>query len=72
MIEDAVRYANDCTLRGQPIGRFQMIQSDIAEMATAIEAGLARPWGQELARPSAGFPDMLICDDWTNRGGVRS
>jgi alkylation response protein AidB-like acyl-CoA dehydrogenase len=39
--EDAVRYAKERTLRGQPIGRFQMIQSDIAEMATAIEASRA-------------------------------
>jgi alkylation response protein AidB-like acyl-CoA dehydrogenase len=39
--EDSVRYANERTLRGQPIGRFQMIQSDIAEMATAIEASRA-------------------------------
>jgi alkylation response protein AidB-like acyl-CoA dehydrogenase len=39
--EDAVRYANERTLRGQPIGRLQMIQSDIAEMATAIEASRA-------------------------------
>ena len=39
--EDAVRYANERTLRGQPIGRFQMIQSDIAEMAVAIEASRA-------------------------------
>ena len=39
--EDAVRYANERTLRGQPIGRFQMIQSDIAEMAIAIEASRA-------------------------------
>jgi isovaleryl-CoA dehydrogenase len=39
--EDAVRYANERTLHGQPIGRFQMIQSDIAEMATAIEASRA-------------------------------
>ncbi len=39
--EDAVRYANERTLRGQPIGRFQMIQSEIAEMATAIEASHA-------------------------------
>src|SRR6266702_4337261 len=31
--EDAVRYAKERTLRGEPIGRFQMIQSDIAEMA---------------------------------------
>ncbi|MDB5596842.1 MAG: acyl-CoA dehydrogenase [Hyphomicrobiales bacterium] len=39
--EDAVRYANERTVRGEPIGRFQMIQSDIAEMATAIEASRA-------------------------------
>lgn len=39
--EDAVRYANERTLRGQPLGRFQMIQSDIAEMAAAIEASRA-------------------------------
>jgi isovaleryl-CoA dehydrogenase len=39
--EDAVRYANERMLRGQPIGRFQMIQSDIAEMAVAIEASRA-------------------------------
>lgn len=39
--EEAVRYANDRMVRGQPIGRFQMIQSDIAEMAVAIEASRA-------------------------------
>ena len=39
--DDAVRYANERMLRGQPIGRFQMIQSDIAEMAVAIEASRA-------------------------------
>jgi alkylation response protein AidB-like acyl-CoA dehydrogenase len=39
--EEAVRYANERKLRGQPIGRFQMIQSDIAEMAVAIEASRA-------------------------------
>ena len=39
--EDAVRYANERELRGKPIGRFQMIQSDIAEMAVAIEASRA-------------------------------
>jgi alkylation response protein AidB-like acyl-CoA dehydrogenase len=39
--EEAVRYANERTLRGQPIGRFQMIQSEIAEMAVAIEASRA-------------------------------
>jgi alkylation response protein AidB-like acyl-CoA dehydrogenase len=39
--EDSVRYANERMLRGQPIGRFQMIQSEIAEMAVAIEASRA-------------------------------
>jgi alkylation response protein AidB-like acyl-CoA dehydrogenase len=39
--EDAVRYANERMMRGQPIGRFQMIQSDIADMAVAIEASRA-------------------------------
>ena len=36
--EEAVRYANERTVRGEPIGKFQMIQDFIAEMATAIEA----------------------------------
>lgn len=36
--EDAVRYANQRMVRGQPIGKFQMIQADIADMATNIEA----------------------------------
>jgi alkylation response protein AidB-like acyl-CoA dehydrogenase len=36
--EEAVRYANERTVRQQPIGKFQMIQDFIAEMATAIEA----------------------------------
>lgn len=39
--EEAVRYANERIIRGSPIGKFQMIQSDIAEMATAIEASRA-------------------------------
>lgn len=39
--EEAVRYSNQRVLRGQPIGRFQMIQSDLAEMACAIEASRA-------------------------------
>ena len=39
--EDAVNYANERELRGKPIGSFQMIQSDIAEMAVAIEASRA-------------------------------
>ena len=40
-LEEAVRYANERTVRGQPIGKFQMIQDFIAEMATAIEASRA-------------------------------
>ena len=40
-LDEAVRYANERTVRGQPIGRFQMIQSEIAEMATALEASRA-------------------------------
>lgn len=40
-LDDAVRYADERTIRGQPIGKFQMIQSDIAEMAVAIEASRA-------------------------------
>jgi alkylation response protein AidB-like acyl-CoA dehydrogenase len=39
--EEAVRYSNERVLRGQPIGKFQMIQSEIAEMAVAIEASRA-------------------------------
>jgi alkylation response protein AidB-like acyl-CoA dehydrogenase len=46
--EDAVQYANERVLRGQPIGRFQMIQSEIAEMAVAIEA--SRSLVYEVAR----------------------
>lgn len=39
--DEAVRYANERIIRGSPIGKFQMIQSDIAEMAAAIEASRA-------------------------------
>lgn len=39
--EEAVRYANERQIRGEPIGRFQMIQSDIADMAASIEASRA-------------------------------
>jgi alkylation response protein AidB-like acyl-CoA dehydrogenase len=39
--EDAVRYANERFVRGSPLGKYQMIQSDIAEMAVAIEASRA-------------------------------
>ena len=36
--EDAVGYARQRLVRGRPIGELQMVQSEIAEMATAIEA----------------------------------
>lgn len=39
--DEAVQYANERMIRGQPIGKFQMVQSDIAEMAVAIEASRA-------------------------------
>jgi isovaleryl-CoA dehydrogenase len=54
-LDDAVSYANDRIVRGSPIGRFQMIQSDIADMATAIEASRALIY--ETARHmDAGLP----------------
>jgi alkylation response protein AidB-like acyl-CoA dehydrogenase len=53
--DDAVRYANERVVRGKPIGHFQMIQSDIADMATAIEASRALIY--ETARHlDAGLP----------------
>ena len=39
--DEAVRYANEREIGGRVIGKFQMIQSDIAEMAAAIEASRA-------------------------------
>ncbi|PWL16479.1 acyl-CoA dehydrogenase [Falsochrobactrum shanghaiense] len=39
--DDAVKYANERIVRGSPIGRFQMIQSQIADMAVQIEASRA-------------------------------
>lgn len=36
--DEAVKYANDRIIKGSPIGKFQMIQSDIADMAAQIEA----------------------------------
>ncbi len=39
--EDALKYAQARTVRGTPLGQYQMIQSDIAEMAVAIEASRA-------------------------------
>jgi isovaleryl-CoA dehydrogenase len=54
-LDDAVRYANERVVRGNPIGRFQMIQADIAEMTTAIEASRALIY--ETARHmDAGLP----------------
>lgn len=54
-LDDAVDYARERVVRGSPIGRFQMIQSDIAEMATAIEATRALIY--ETARlMDAGLP----------------
>ncbi len=57
--EDAVRYANERELRGKPIGRFQMIQADIAEMATAIEATRALIY-EAAKRADAGLPTNRI------------
>jgi isovaleryl-CoA dehydrogenase len=57
--EDAVRYANERVVRGGPIGRFQMIQAQIAEMAIAIEAsrGLVYKTAQLM---DAGLPTNRI------------
>lgn len=57
--EEAVRYANERTVRGQPIGRFQMIQSDIAEMAVAIEASRALVYKVAMAM-DAGEPSNRL------------
>ncbi|WP_417725110.1 acyl-CoA dehydrogenase family protein [Salipiger sp.] len=40
-LEEALVYANDRVIRGNPIGKFQMIQSDIADMVAAIAASRA-------------------------------
>lgn len=39
--EDAIRYANERIIKGSPIGKYQMVQSQIADMAVAIEASRA-------------------------------
>jgi len=57
--EDAVRYCNERKLRGQPIGRFQMVQSDIADMATAIEASRALVY-KAAAAMDAGLPSNRL------------
>jgi len=55
-LAEATRYANERTVKGQPIGKFQMIQDSIAEMATAIEAsrGLVyrTAWSMDNGQPS--------------------
>lgn len=53
--EDAVRYASERTVKGEPIGKFQMIQSDIAEMAAAIEASRLLVY-DAARRMDAGLP----------------
>ena len=53
--EDAVRYANDRTVKGVPIGKFQMIQSDIADMAASIEASRLLVY-DAARRMDAGLP----------------
>lgn len=37
-LDEALRYLNERELRGRPIGTFQMIQADLAEMVANIEA----------------------------------
>jgi alkylation response protein AidB-like acyl-CoA dehydrogenase len=39
--EDAIKYANERMVRGSVLGQYQMVQSEIAEMAVAIEASRA-------------------------------
>ena len=59
-LDDAVRYANERVVRGGPIGRFQMIQSDIAEMVTSIEATRALIY-ETARRMDAGLPANRLC-----------
>ncbi|NLT14923.1 MAG: acyl-CoA dehydrogenase [Clostridiales bacterium] len=55
-LEGAVQYANERTQFGQPIGKFQMIQSQIAEMKLEDEAALnlvyKAAWLKENKLPS--------------------
>lgn len=37
-LDDALRYLNERHVRGRPIGQFQMIQADLADMVANIEA----------------------------------
>jgi alkylation response protein AidB-like acyl-CoA dehydrogenase len=59
VFEDAVRYANERIVRGNPIGKFQMIQSQIAEMAVQIEASRALVY-QAAQFTDAGLPSNRI------------
>jgi len=53
--DDAVRYANERMVKGSPIGKFQMIQSDIADMAASIEASRLLVY-DAARRMDAGLP----------------
>jgi alkylation response protein AidB-like acyl-CoA dehydrogenase len=57
--EDAVQYANERIVRGKPIGRFQMVQSQIADMAVAIEASRALVY-KTAQSMDAGLPTNRI------------
>ena len=53
--DDAVRYANERMGKGPPIGKFQMIQSDIADIAASIEASRLLVY-DAARRMDAGLP----------------
>ena len=53
--DDAVRYANERMVKGSPIGKFQMIQSDIADIAAGIEASRLLVY-DAARRMDAGLP----------------
>lgn len=36
--EEAIKYAKEKTMRGKPIGKYQMVQNEIAEMAVELDA----------------------------------
>lgn len=57
--EDALRYAQERKVRGTPLGEYQMIQSDIAEMAVAIEASRALVYKTAMDM-DAGLPTNRI------------
>ncbi|MBI4183156.1 MAG: acyl-CoA dehydrogenase family protein [Proteobacteria bacterium] len=55
-LEEAVSYANSRVIRGQPIGRYQMVQHLIADMAVNVEAArlmaYRTAWAMQTGRPS--------------------